>query len=382
MKKNIRIFLYAFAVLLAFSGCSKKEESYVISGKVDPSLNMKKVYLYGRSNKPLDSAEIKNNQFEFKGKTDRVKDMALGSADGKVFQDIILENQKYDVDFQKNFIKVHTKGIHDKIFGFRNDEKYYNLSLEGMKAYEKIFSNIDENDEKQVNEAFGKFDKDFGDKLRKIETDRLQSIMQSNESSLVKSFALMKIQDGENYAPEKLIGLLQGYQKENKNPDVEEFIKSLKFMKDSEMMEKTVAAGNTYKEVVSVDANGKSVKLSDIVKNNKYTILEFWASWCGPCRGEIPNLKKAYSKYKGKGLEIVSVSLDDKSDKWHKALTEEGTQWINTNAPDNFKDSYVMSYGVSGIPASYLINQKGEIVAHDMELRGNKLEETLSKYLK
>ena len=146
-------------------------------------------------------------------------------------------------------------------------------------------------------------------------------------------------------------------------------------------MQTTVAAGKMFKDVHAIDVNGKTVKLSDVIAKNKFTILEFWASWCGPCRGEIPNLKKAYAKYKDKGLEIYAVSLDNKKPKWLQALKEENCPWLNLNDPAAFEGEAAKGYGLSGVPASYLIGQDGIIRVSNENLRGPELEKTLQQYM-
>ena len=117
---------------------------------------------------------------------------------------------------------------------------------------------------------------------------------------------------------------------------------------------------------------GKQIALKDF--RGKYVLLDFWASWCGPCRGEIPNLKKAWTKYHPKGLEIVSITIDRKEDDWRKALAEEQMPWTQLNGRGS---KISEQYNVQGIPHILLIDRKGKIVG--INLRGEKLEEKLQE---
>ena len=135
--------------------------------------------------------------------------------------------------------------------------------------------------------------------------------------------------------------------------------------------------GNTYKDFTIPTLEGKEVKLSDFVKKGNYVLLDFWASWCAPCREEFPHIIKAYNKYKNKGFEVFSVSLDHKREAWKKASRKDKLQWINTSSLRAKKCSVVKSYGIYGVPASFLIDPNGKIIAKD--LRGFDLEYKLEE---
>lgn len=120
---------------------------------------------------------------------------------------------------------------------------------------------------------------------------------------------------------------------------------------------------------------GKKVSLKGF--RGKYVLLDFWASWCGPCRGEIPNLKKAWEKYHPKGLEIVSITIDKKEQDWRKALKQEDMPWTQLNGSGT---KVPESYNVQGIPHILLIDPDGKIVG--INLRGAALENKLAELLK
>ncbi len=124
---------------------------------------------------------------------------------------------------------------------------------------------------------------------------------------------------------------------------------------------------------------GISFNLADVLKVNRYVLIEFWASWCSPCRAEIPFLKEAYAKYSLKGFEIVSFSLDHEKEKWAKASEDDGITWIDVGDLRAHNSPVVALYGVTGIPDNYLVNSEGEIVA--TKLRREKLNEKLKELL-
>lgn len=124
------------------------------------------------------------------------------------------------------------------------------------------------------------------------------------------------------------------------------------------------------------DKDGKSQNLKDIVAGKKYILIDFWASWCGPCRKEIPNLKTAYAEYASKGFEILSISIDKDQKAWQKALGQENMQWHNLLDDDKVSNVFK----VKTIPATFLMDSNGVIVGEN--LRGEELEAKLKELMK
>jgi thiol-disulfide isomerase/thioredoxin len=126
-----------------------------------------------------------------------------------------------------------------------------------------------------------------------------------------------------------------------------------------------VSKGKHYRDIVVRDKNGHKVKLSDVVARNKLVLLDFWASWCSPCRAEFPSLAKAYRKYHADGFDIYAVSLDENQDDWLKALKEESAKgdipWTNLR-DSGFDSPAAKAYGVMALPSNYMIAGDGTIV--------------------
>lgn len=140
---------------------------------------------------------------------------------------------------------------------------------------------------------------------------------------------------------------------------------------------KKSAIGEPMIDFTQPDVNGKPVRLSDF--KGKYVLLDFWASWCGPCRAENPNVLKAYNTYKDKNFTVVGVSLDESGEKWHEAIKEDGMPWIQLSDLKGFRNEVASQYGIQAIPSTFLVSPEGIIIAKD--LRGEALHKKLGELL-
>ena len=139
--------------------------------------------------------------------------------------------------------------------------------------------------------------------------------------------------------------------------------------------------GQTYIDVEQPDADGNLVTLKSVVENPavKYVLLDFWASWCGPCMGEVPHLKKTYEAFHDKGFEIYGVSFDKDREKWLAAVEQNGMNWIHVSELNRFDCQAGKDYAVQAIPTNLLIDAEGKIVAKN--LRGEALYEKIAELL-
>jgi peroxiredoxin len=132
--------------------------------------------------------------------------------------------------------------------------------------------------------------------------------------------------------------------------------------------------GDMAPDIVMNDPNGQTRKLSDL--RGKVVLLDFWASWCGPCRRENPNVVRAYEKYKDRGFEIFSVSLDSDAGKWQRAIEQDQLTWPNHVCDmRGWRNEAAQAYGISSIPHTMLIDRDGSVLA--THLRGAMLESAL-----
>ena len=138
---------------------------------------------------------------------------------------------------------------------------------------------------------------------------------------------------------------------------------------------KKTSLGNVAPDFTLQAPDGKNVSLADF--RGKYVLLDFWASWCGPCLREVPNVKKVYDKYHDKGFEILSVSLDDKKDNWTNAIEKYDLNWVHVSSLQGWDCPVAKLYNVSGVPAMLLIDKEGKIIA--TKLRGELLMEKVAE---
>jgi peroxiredoxin len=138
-----------------------------------------------------------------------------------------------------------------------------------------------------------------------------------------------------------------------------------------------VKTGQAAPEIKLEDADGNSFRLSDL--KGKVVLIDFWASWCAPCRANNPKLLELYGKYKDKGFEILGVSIDNKKDTWQNAIRQDQLTWKQVIDDKGWNAESTIVYGVDAIPASFLLDKKGKIAAINMH--GRQLEGKIKKLI-
>ena len=152
-----------------------------------------------------------------------------------------------------------------------------------------------------------------------------------------------------------------------------------KAIETAERNHRLTTVGNHYRDFESKTIDGKAVRLSDYVKHGHVTLLDFWASWCGPCLMEAQELKKLYTSYHAKGFDIVSLSLDTSRDNWLSAIKKHQLTWQHISSLKGFKDPGALQYAVSAIPYVVLIDRNGNIVLQN--IHGKQLHQKIRQVM-
>lgn len=353
------------AVLLLLASCSKKEQ-YTISGSItdkEPSI----IYLQQRIEgnwKNIDSVQMVNGKFEFTG-TVTVPDAYYLSKGEKDKLILFVENCPISVtadSSQLSNAKVNG-GTAQSLFNEYN-KAYSSKDSELMSVYEQWKAEQDAGIKKQLEVKVDSLDKQL--------TLFQEQYMGEHLSSPVAAFLLTQIQYGKN--SEELSQLLAKLDASLSETNAYKAIKSR-----VEALKK-VAIGQKAPDFTQNDAEGTPITFSSVYAKNSYTLVDFWASWCGPCRAENPNVVAAFQQFSGKGFGVFGVSLDKDKERWLKAIADDKLTWPHVSELNGWGNEAAKEYAVNSIPANFLVDKNGTIVGAN--LRGEELVKKLEELLK
>lgn len=373
MKKIILLLVLS----VVFASCKK---GYVINGTVSGVPEGTKVKLEKQEETigflvTVDSGTVKNGKFSFKGKVadPALYQIAIDSVRGKSM--IILENGEIHVIVNKeNVLLNKTSGT------YNNDE----LTAYGHKIHDIQRKVMDF--QKANNETFkaARVKKDTATINRLRAEDRMvkeqvrKEIMAFQEqytASHPKSFiSVVLVQSALSY-PDADIKKIQS-RFDDLDTSLKNSIVGKNFEKTIAKL-KTVNVGRKAPNFSAPDIAGKAVSLNESI--GTVTIIDFWASWCPPCRKENPNMVALYKEFHDKGLNIIGVSLDKDAAKWKEAIAKDGLVWTQVSNLKYWDDPIAQKYGVESIPATFVLNQYGVVVAKD--LSGEALRQKVAKLL-
>lgn len=202
----------------------------------------------------------------------------------------------------------------------------------------------------------------------------VKNFIDENSTSLVTLSAVQSVRFDEN--SELFDKVAENLSAAHPNSDyVKSFKMQLVDLKAKQQAQARTGIGVQAPEIVVQTPEGETIKLSDF--RGKVTMIDFWASWCKPCRMENPNVVKVYNKYKDKGFEIFGVSLDQDKEQWLGAIAQDGLTWKHGSELKFWQSSFVPAYNLDGIPMTYLLDENGVIIAKG--LRGDELEQKLAE---
>ncbi|MDN5781801.1 MAG: AhpC/TSA family protein, partial [Luteimonas sp.] len=278
------------------------------------------------------STESKDGHFALTGSVDQpLPGVLLVGSHGVI--NLVVENADYRIDDTGAGLVVRGGTLNDLVFGDLWSPKYIAAKKELAEISRKAFAGVDLTDEAAATAARKKTGPAYG-KISELENAYDRTVLDGDAPTLAKLFVLRENTDWKRYDEARRREMLDAYSKElGPHPLIAQMRWVDEVNRKSEQARSELAVGRPYRDITATDVDGKPVRLSEVLARNKLVLLDFWASWCGPCRGEFPHLAKVYKEFHEHGFEIYAVSLDDEVDDWLKALREEqklnGVPWIN-----------------------------------------------------
>ena len=372
--------IFSFLLLAAFCIQTNAQEKFTIKGDVSKvKLPVAKVYLsyYADGKSTTDSSDVVNGKYNFTGS---LGDPLMASLRVKYQEDpnaktiravsynrdikqLFLENAKISVVSTDSFANAAIKGskAHAEFVGWEAMLKEENkVSGELNKQYNEFY--------KQKNQpGMDSLDAEF-DKLTAIKNVKNKKYLSENPASPIAMFIFRQFVGYDINADEAEPVFLSLSEKLRSGPAGKEMAEKIEIAKKT-------GVGRMAMDFTQNDTLGNPVSLSSF--KGKYVLIDFWASWCGPCRQENPNVVKAFNNYKEKGFTVLGVSLDQPNakDKWMKAIHDDNLTWTQVSDLKFWGNAVAVQYGIQAIPQNFLIDPQGKIIGKN--LRGEALNKKL-----
>lgn len=372
-----KLLFVALSATLLFSCKDGKTDGYSLNGTIDSVEDGEQVFIEIPSEAggitAIDTAVVKNGKFEFIGKTDEIKIayIQIGKLQWKI--PFVLENEKITVTAYKDSLQASKAG------GSYNNEELTKFNANFDKINKRIEKFREENmglmQEAQQNndtETLERLDEEY----KVIEKDiinYMESYASENPKSFVSLMLLSHLASGRDVDFEKLKASVAALAPELKSTktgqELEEKIKNIS----------ATAIGQLAPDFSAPNPDGQMVSLKESL--GKVTLIDFWASWCGPCRVENPHVVALYNEFHEKGLNIIGVSLDreDQKEKWLDAIAADKLTWTQVSNLKFWQDPIAKQYSVQSIPATFLLDADGKIIAKN--LRGAELRAKVAEVL-
>lgn len=371
--------LLVLSLIIAVVACNQKPEGFVIEGTITGELeNGTKVYLkkLGDNNQPLeiDTTAVTDGKFVFEGIAGIPEAHFIFIGTSQAYILVVLENGEIALTAQKDSLalaKVEGTPQNDMLAAFmKKRQAMSQKSMDIQKDMEAANASRDQVAMTSLNEEMN----DFQEEYKSFEMDYIKA----NPSALISVMLLDNAISRRSIEPSEVQGVYDSLSPEIKETKIAKKIAGqLEGIKARVEKEKSTEIGKKAPSFTAPGVNGEQLVLNDML--GKVTLVDFWAAWCKPCRAENPNVVAVYKKYHDKGLNIVGVSLDRSADDWKKAIQDDGLTWNHVSHIKYFQDPIAQLYNVDAIPAAFLLDENGVIVAKN--LRGQALEAKVAELL-
>lgn len=366
MRKVVAMVALAMATLPAMA----QQVKYSIKG-VCPA-DAKKVYVSDRvSGASVDSMAVAEGKFSFEGNYEKDALLVVKSDISKWLVVFFNDGTPVDINLNTNELKGSAQNQSLNYYDRQNDSLTMKMSgiQNQLLAIYNDKSLSDEQKEAQLKAKVGELQPE-ATKLTAAVKELMDKMLKESQNTLVPAAFVNDLYS--LYGMDKFKELLAANPPYANHPALAD-VKA--YIAQEEMKMKIV--GRKFTDLEEADTDGNLHKLSEYVGRGQWVLIDFWASWCGPCRAEMPNVVENYGKYHERGFNIVGLSFDQNKDAWLKAIEELKMPWVHLSDLKGWKTVAAEVYGINAIPASLLVDPDGVIVARDLrgDALGAKLQE-------